>query len=89
MWFAALSPSYAHPWFPRLVARLLDGDEATLALLRHNPFPDSPPVAVRALIYRYRYTTWAERRAGGAWWHRELVGEFMAPTGAQGRRATR
>jgi hypothetical protein len=79
MWFAALSPSYAHPWFPRLLSRLLEADEPTLRLLRHNPFPDAPPAAVRARIYRYRFTTWAERRRDGAWWHRELVGEFAGP----------
>ena len=78
MWFAALSPAYAQPWFPRLVDRLLDGDPAVLRLLRHNPFPDAPPVVVRARRYRYRFTTWPERRRDGAWWHREPAGEFMS-----------
>ena len=45
MWFAALSPAYAQPWFPRLMGRLLEGDRATVRLLRHNPFPEAPPVA--------------------------------------------
>jgi hypothetical protein len=79
MWFAALSPSYAQPWFPRFMARLLRNDRDLLRLLRHNPFPDGPPTAVRANLYRYRFTTRAEHRSDGAWWHRELVGEFMAP----------
>jgi hypothetical protein len=79
MWFAALSPAYSHPWFPRFVAKLLAGDAATLKLLRHNPFPDAPPVTVRARLYHYRFTTWRERRRDGAWWHRELVGEFLDP----------
>jgi hypothetical protein len=79
MWFAALSPDYAHPWFRRLVARLLDGDAPTLRLLRHNPFPDAPPAVLRARFYRYRFTTWAERRRDGAWWHREPAGEFLGP----------
>ena len=79
MWFAALSPAYSHPWFPRFVAKLLAGDAATLKLLRHNPFPEAPPVTVRARLYHYRFTTWRERRRDGAWWHRELVGEFMDP----------
>ena len=86
MWFAALSPGYAEPWFPRLVQRLLEGDRATLKLLRHNPFPEAPPTAVRAVLYRYRFTTWAERRATGAWWHREPAGEFMAPVSSVPRR---
>jgi hypothetical protein len=89
MWFAALSPSYAHPWFPRLVARLLDGDADTLRLLRHNPFPDSPPAAVRARVYRYRFTTWPEHRQDGSWWHRELVGEFLGPVSRATLRSVR
>jgi len=77
MWFAALSPSYAQPWFPRLLSRLLDGDRDTLRLLRHNPFPDAPPALVRARRYRYRFTTWEQRRREGGWWQREPAGEFM------------
>ncbi|MEU7282198.1 lipase maturation factor family protein [Streptomyces sp. NPDC045431] len=80
MWFAALSPAYAHSWFGGLVERLLDGDRDTLRLLRRNPFPDAPPVVVRARLYRYRFTTWRELRASGAWWHRTYVREFMPPT---------
>ncbi|MEU0276537.1 lipase maturation factor family protein, partial [Streptomyces sp. NPDC006307] len=80
MWFAALSPAYAYSWFGGLVERLLDGDRDTLRLLRHNPFPDAPPVIVRARLYRYRFTTWRELRATGAWWHRTYVREFMPPT---------
>jgi hypothetical protein len=79
MWFAALSPAYARPWFPRLMVRLVEGDPHVLRLLRHNPFPEAPPVVVRARRYRYRFTTWQERRRDGAWWHREPAGEFMRP----------
>jgi hypothetical protein len=79
MWFAALSPAYAGAWFPRLVDRLLEGDEATLGLLRHNPFPGTPPARVRALVYRYRFTTRQERRETGDWWHRTRVRELRPP----------
>ena len=79
MWFAALSHAYAGTWFPKLVDRLLAGDTATLSLLRHNPFPDTPPARVRALLYRYRFTTRQERRETGDWWHRTLVREFWPP----------
>ncbi|MCS0637407.1 lipase maturation factor family protein [Streptomyces sp. LP05-1] len=80
MWFAALSPAYARPWFGPLVERLLDGDRDTLRLLRHNPFPGVPPARIRARLYRYRFTTWRELRETGAWWHRTLVREFLPPT---------
>ncbi|WP_309053904.1 lipase maturation factor family protein [Streptomyces sp.] len=80
MWFAALSPGYAGDWFGPFVERLLEGDRDTLRLLGHNPFPDAPPVHVRARLYRYRYTTWRELRETGAWWHRALVREYLPPT---------
>ncbi|MFF7847852.1 lipase maturation factor family protein [Streptomyces sp. NPDC007910] len=80
MWFAALSPGYARTWFGPFVERLLDGDRDTLRLLAHNPFPDAPPVHVRARLYRYRYTTWRELRATGAWWHRTPLREYLPPT---------
>ncbi|QGV77420.1 lipase maturation factor family protein [Streptomyces ficellus] len=80
MWFAALSPAYAHHWFGPFVERLLEGDRDTLRLLRHNPFPDAPPVRIRARLYRYRFTTRRERRETGAWWHRTYVREFLPPT---------
>jgi hypothetical protein len=79
MWFAAMSPPAAHPWVLALMERLLLGDRATLKLLRRNPFPDRPPRFVRARLYRYRFTTWRERKATGAWWSRVLVGEYLSP----------
>ncbi|HET9727292.1 MAG TPA: lipase maturation factor family protein [Gemmatimonadales bacterium] len=79
MWFAALSPSYAEPWFRELVGRLLAGDRQVLRLLGRNPFPDAPPVWLRARYYHYRFATRAEHRATGAWWVRELAGDFLTP----------
>lgn len=79
MWFAALSPGYAEPWFVPFLAKLLDNDPPTLRLLRSNPFPDRPPTYVRARVYRYRFTTRRERRETGAWWARELIGEYLPP----------
>jgi hypothetical protein len=79
MWFAALSPPRAEPWLVPLMARLLAGDRATLRLLRRNPFPEAPPAFVRARRFRYRFTTWAERRETGAWWVRWPVAEHLPP----------
>jgi Lipase maturation factor/Bacterial regulatory proteins, luxR family len=51
MWFAALSPGYAEPWFLPLVAKLLQNDPATLRLLRRVPFPpNSAGVHPRPLL---------------------------------------
>ncbi|MEV4946784.1 lipase maturation factor family protein [Streptomyces sp. NPDC053755] len=87
MWFAALSPGYARDWFGPFLERLLEGDRHTLRLLRHNPFPERPPVHVRARLYRYRYTTWRELRETGAWWHRTLVREYAPPVRLRETRA--
>ena len=89
MWFAALSPSFAADWFRPLVNRLLRNDAATLRLLRHNPFPDAPPRYVRARLYEYHFTTWRELRRDGAWWHRELVGEYLPPVSLDRQRSSR
>ncbi|WP_329348376.1 lipase maturation factor family protein [Streptomyces sp. NBC_01261] len=81
MWFAALSPGYADPWFGALVERLLENDRDTLRLLRRSPFPpDAPPHFVRARLFRYRYTSWRELRETGACWERTFVREFLPPT---------
>ncbi|MEV6108555.1 lipase maturation factor family protein [Streptomyces sp. NPDC051940] len=79
MWFAAMSPSYAARWFPGMVAKLLENDRDLLRLLRRNPFPDEPPAQIRALLYQYEFTDWAELRAGAGWWKRTLVGEYLRP----------
>jgi len=79
MWFAAISPSYAQPWLTPFLHRLLRNDPPTLRLLRHNPFPESPPRYVRAQLYEYRFTTPAELRHDRAWWHRTLVGGYVRP----------
>ncbi len=79
MWFAAISPIYAQPWRDAFMARLLKNDRATLRLLRHNPFPDTPPHYVRGLLYIYRFSTWRELRRDRRWWHRTLIGMYLPP----------
>jgi len=80
LWFAAMTASpRRHPWFYNLAAKLLAGDEATLRLLRTNPFPDEPPQHVRALRYRYEFTDPDERAETGQYWTRERVGTYFDP----------
>jgi hypothetical protein len=80
LWFAAMSPSpYRHRWFHRLLEKLLRGDEATLGLLRTDPFPDDPPTHVRAVRYQYEFTSPEERAETGRWWSRERVGTYVEP----------
>jgi hypothetical protein len=77
MWFLPLSPIYGEAWFVRFLGRLLLNDPLVLGLIRANPFPDRPPSVVRARLYRYRFSTWTERRSSGAWWVREHIGEYF------------
>ena len=79
MWFLPLSPLYGERWFVPFLIKLLEGDRATLRLLRRNPFPDRPPTLVRARRFRYRFTSWREWRATGGWWSRAPIGDFVRP----------
>ena len=77
MWFAAMESPFRHRWFIAFVVRLLEGDRATLKLLGYNPFPDHPPAAVRANLYRYRFSSLDELRKDHAWWVRSPAGEYL------------
>jgi hypothetical protein len=77
MWFAAMGDYSQHPWFVHFMGKLLEGDRATVSLLRSNPFPDHPPKLVRARMYRYQFTTPEERRKTGQWWKREYVAPYF------------
>ncbi len=77
MWFAALgSPPR---WFLSLLVRLLEGSPEVLGLFAGNPFPDTPPRYVRAVLHEYRMTDLATRRSTGQWWTRELLGLYVPP----------
>jgi hypothetical protein len=89
MWFVPLSPRYGSTWLPGLLAKLLVNDRDLLRLLRTNPFPNEPPVHVRVVLYRYRYTSWRERRSTGAWWTRAFVSELIAPVSLDRLRSRR
>ena len=71
MWFAALSFYINNPWFVRFLERLLEGSPEVLALLRTNPFGQTPPRYVRAVLYDYRFTDRQLRKTTAAWWRRE------------------
>jgi lipase maturation factor 1 len=77
MWFAALGDYRSSPWFTNFMVRLLQGSPAVSGLLAKNPFPDAPPKYVRALLFDYRFTDFAERSATGDWWKREPRGLFF------------
>ncbi len=82
LWFAALSDFRSEPWILNLAYKLLRGDPTVKPLLAVDPFPNAPPRFVRARLYRYRFTS---SRASGAWWERELVGEYLRPLSLEHR----
>jgi predicted DCC family thiol-disulfide oxidoreductase YuxK len=84
MWFAALGDIRGNPWLVNFCGRLLQGQTEVLALLERNPFPQKPPRFVRAVLYQYHFTNFAERRRTGAWWRREYQGIYCPPISLQG-----
>jgi hypothetical protein len=79
LWFASLGEWRQNQLVPVTEERLLDNDPDVLALFRYNPFPQSPPKYVRAVLYQYWFTTLPEKRLSGNWWRRQLLGDY-APT---------
>ena len=72
-------PGYSR-WFLRFIQRLLSADREILRLMRKSPFGSESPAFVRALFYKYRYTTAEEKRQTGAWWVRKQLGQYLPPT---------
>lgn len=89
MWFAGISPGYASGWFEPLVEKLLEGDRRVGKLLGAGPFVDEPVRCVRARLFRYNFTGWAELRKNREWWRREPVGEFLPAVRLEGGRLVR
>ncbi len=70
MWFAALGDFRRNPWLASFMRGLLENEPPIVELLEGNPFEDSPPTQIRALIYEYEFTSPDERRESGHWWKR-------------------
>jgi hypothetical protein len=79
MWFAALGEIRGEPWLVNTMVRLLEGEPTVIHLFEKNPFADKPPRAIRAVEYSYHFTTFAERRATGAWWKRDAEPRIYCP----------
>lgn len=79
MWFAALQTPPLGGWFGRFMLRLRQGSPDVLALLAHNPFPEHPPLYLRAVLYRYSYAPPAQRKADGQIWQRVELRRYWPP----------
>lgn len=78
MWFLPLGHSL-DDWFTAFLVRLLEADRPTLRMLAHDPFGGETPQWVRAVSYRYRFTTHAEFRVSRARWVRDRRRAVMGP----------
>src|SRR5580704_5579657 len=79
LWFASLGTWSQYPIVPRTEELLLINDPDVLQLFAGNPFPDKPPLLVRAVLWQYWFSTIQEKRTEGIWWRRQLLGTY-APT---------
>ncbi|HEV2205601.1 MAG TPA: lipase maturation factor family protein, partial [Candidatus Acidoferrales bacterium] len=87
LWFASLGSVYQNRWVVWTEERLLQNSPDVLQLFAYDPFPrSSPPKQVRAVVYQYWFTSLETKRKTGAWWQRELLGDYaleliMQPNG--------
>jgi uncharacterized membrane protein YphA (DoxX/SURF4 family) len=79
LWFASLGGIEDYPWVASVQVRLLENEPDVLRLFAGNPFGARPPAAVRVVRWQYWFTTPGERLRTGAWWRRELRGEYSPP----------
>jgi len=79
LWFASLGDWRQNQIVPITEEKLLANDPSVLYLFRANPFPNSPPRYVRAVLWQYWFTSREEKRRTGNWWRRNLLGQY-APT---------
>ncbi|GAA5206594.1 lipase maturation factor family protein [Microbacterium kyungheense] len=78
MWFLPLGRSL-DDWFTAFLVKLLEADAPTLRLLARDPFAGERPRWVRAVSYRYRFTTHAEFRETRARWVRDRRRPVLGP----------
>ena len=76
LWFASLGGWRDNEIVPLTEERMLVGDGDVLALFRGNPFVQSPPRYMRAVIWQYWFTTEEEKRRTGDWWRRAYLGLY-------------
>jgi lipase maturation factor 1 len=76
LWFASLGEWQQNDFVPLTEERLLENDPDVLALFRSNPFGQTPPRYVRAVLWQYWFTSMEEKRRTGNWWKREFLGLY-------------
>ena len=76
LWFASLGDWRQDEIVPVTEQRLLENDRDVLALFRADPYPQTPPRFVRAVLWQYWFTSCDEKRATENWWRRKYLGSM-------------
>ena len=76
LWFASLGDWQQNNFVALTEERLLENDSDVLALFRGNPFGQAPPKYIKAVLWRYWFTSMAEKQRTGNWWRRDLIGLY-------------
>jgi len=76
LWFASLGDWHQNEIVPLTEERLLENDAVVVALFKGNPFGRSAPKMVRAVLWRYWFTSLEDKRQTGNWWRREYLGLY-------------
>jgi hypothetical protein len=76
LWFASLGDWHQNDIVPLTEEHLLNNDADVLSLFKGNPFAQSPPRYVRAVLWQYWFTSMDEKRRTGDWWRRRLLGVY-------------
>lgn len=76
MWFIPPQNPMMRQWFESFMWRLHRNEPSVTGLLQHNPFADKAPGYLRIRVYRYWFSTPAQRANGAPLWQTEYLGEF-------------
>jgi hypothetical protein len=76
LWFASLGSWRDDRWVVRTEALLLEREPSVMRLFARDPFDGEAPRRVRTILWEYRFTDRATKRATGRWWSREEVGPY-------------
>lgn len=80
MWFASMSTPDQYPWTIHLVWKLLHNDRSAVSLFATNPFPQTPPRFVRAVLYRYTFAD--PNNSQHLYWTRKRLAIWLPPMSA-------
>ena len=76
LWFASLGTWHESHFVVWTEERLLKNNPYVLELFAGNPFANSRPQLVRAVIYQYWFTDMKGKRETQQWWRREFLGDY-------------